>query len=252
MQTKINLLFKINYAINRRTNWKIIFTSIKDASSLSSKGMMFWPVFAEAALRGLLDSWWTVLLCGESAGSVLMETICCLFSLLLFFCEAESFVEQPCGVRRLPFSSRWTRCLLLADESATNRDACFLSVKLSVAGWGWWLLSAGSSSKTSSDIRDSSSSICISSSISFLFLLWGSSWTAWETVPDWGSECPTKRSTSDQCDAADVAVGTWGASLNVTEVFGGCMLPGVSRTGRLDSDRTAEESSSSKGLQDKI
>lgn len=217
-----------------RTNWKWCFTSEREPCSLSLKGRVFGLELAVSTLRALLDCGWSALLSGEHSGSALMETRGCLFCRLLFVGGVQSFSERPCGVAPLLGSSRWTRCFLLADEAPTNGTSCFFSGRLNAAACTGWLFSAGTSSKKSSDIRDSSSSTSISSSTSFLFLLRGS-WAFIETAPGWGADLPTNTSAADSCDATDA------------DVCGASILPEESRTGRLDSEAEADESSS-KGL----
>lgn len=218
-----------------RTNWKWCFTSEREPCSLSLNGRVFGLEAAVSTLRASLDCSRSALLSGEHTGSVLMETRGCLFCRLLFVGGVESFSERPRGVAPLLGSSMWTRCFLLTDEAPTNCASCFFSGRLNAAAaCTGWLFSVGTSSKNSSDIKDSSSSTSISSSISFLFLLWGP-WAFIETAPGWGADLPTNRSAADSCDAADA------------HVCGASILPEESRTGRLDSETAADESSS-KGL----
>lgn len=198
---------------------------------------MFGLELAASTLKALLDSGGTARLSGEHTGSVLTEKKGCLLCRLLSVGGVESFSQRPRGVVLLLGSSRWTRCFLLADNSPTNGVSCFFSARLNAfaaATWAGWLSTAGISSKKSSDIRDSSSSTSISWSISFLFLLWGS-WAFFKTAPGWGADSRTNISAADSCDATDA------------DVCRASMRPEESRTSRLDSETTADESSS-KGL----
>lgn len=219
---------------------------MKDESS-SSKGCMSLLVLADDTSGRVLDPLFVVLYSTGSTCSVLMVTIC--WPDVCFF----SFPRPTCGFWFFTCSSSWTRCLLLEDEAATVFKLSFCSVDLSVSScacWPWFPDGCSSRKSISSDIRASSSSICISASISFLFLLHGSSWTAWETLFGWASDRPTKRSAVDPSGVWHIATGALSehedASLDLAEVFGVC-LASVSRAGRLGSDMK-EKGSSSKGL----
>lgn len=159
-----------------------------------------------------------------------MDTAGCSGFSLLF-----SFLTSHCCLLSVP-SSKCKRCLLLADDASRVSTLCFFSCELCINFWACWLLTGGSSSdkSISKDIMDSSSSISMFSSISFLFLLFGSSCMEREKLSFHLSDCPGKRSAAESR-----------GSFCASELFGDRRLMGDSSAARLGSDT---KGSSCKGL----
>lgn len=221
-------------------------TWIKDPSSPSC---VFRCLPAEDV--ALLDSLLVVLCSVGWSGSDLMETLRCSVFGFWFWFVAGCISRPPCDLCLVIVFSSWSpRSLLLEDEAPQVFKTFFCSVEMCVLSCATWLADGCSSKQSiSSDIIDSSSFICISSSSPFLFLLSGSTWEVSETLSDRAADRPINRSADDPGGVWDLAAGGRTED-TASDRSVSCMLMDESSISLFGSDITGG-SSSSKGLDER-